>query len=62
MDFGPRLRLGEGMDETGHAGLISRLFALLTMKFEGGAAEAIKGQERGKDPQTVPPSAPMAQI
>lgn len=53
MDFSAHLRLGEGMDDTGHAELTSRLFALLTMKFEDGAAEAIKGQGRGKDSQAT---------
>lgn len=53
MDFGAHLRLGEGMDDTPQAELTSRLFALLTMKFEDGAAEAVKGQGRGKDPQTI---------
>lgn len=53
MDLGAHLRLGADMDETNYAELISRLFALLTMKFEDGAAEAVKGQGRGKDPQTI---------
>lgn len=41
------------MDENERAELISRMFALLTMKFENGAAEAVKGQGRGKDAQTI---------
>lgn len=53
MDLGPLLRLGAPMDDNGHDELISRLFALLTMKCEDGAAEATKGQGRDKDPQTI---------
>lgn len=53
MDLGAHLPLGEGMDDAPQAELVSRLFALLTMKFEDGAAEAIKGQGRGKDRQTI---------
>lgn len=41
------------MDENERAELVSRMFALLTMKFENGAAEAVKGQGRGKDAQTI---------
>lgn len=53
MDFGAHPRLGEVMDDAPHAELISRLFALLTMKLEDGAAEAIKGQGLDKDPQVI---------
>lgn len=53
MDFAPLLRLGDDMDDAPHAELVSKLFALLTMKLEDGAAEAVKGQGRGKDPQTI---------
>lgn len=37
------------MDDTGHAQLISKLFALITMKCEDGAAQAIVGQGRETD-------------
>ena len=37
------------MDDTGHAQLISKLFALITMKCEDGAAQAILGQGRETD-------------
>lgn len=37
------------MDDTGHAQLISKLFALMTMKCEDGASEAILGQGRETD-------------
>lgn len=49
MDLGARLRLGVPMDDTGHPELISKLFALITIKCEEGAAQAIKGQGQGKD-------------
>lgn len=38
------------MDDTGHAKLISKLFALITMKCEDGAGHAILGQGRETDP------------
>lgn len=41
------------MDDTGHAQLISKLFALITMKCEDGAAQAILGQGREKGPQIL---------
>lgn len=53
MDFGPHLRLGEGMDDATHAELVSRLFVLLTMKLEDGASHAVRGQGLGKDPQVM---------
>lgn len=61
MDLGAHPRLGADMDDAAHAELISRLFALLTMKFEDGAAEAVKGQGRGKDRQTIEQLANHAQ-
>lgn len=39
------------MDDSDHPELISRLFALLTMKFADGAADSVKGQGHGKEPQ-----------
>ncbi len=50
MDLCAHLRLGVDMDDTGHAQLISKLFALMTMKCEDGAVQAIKGQGRERDP------------
>ena len=41
------------MDDKDHQQLISRLFALLTMKFEDGAADAVNGQGHCKDPQAI---------
>ncbi|WP_219895042.1 hypothetical protein [Aquisediminimonas profunda] len=41
------------MDDTGHVQLISRLFALITMKCEDGAAHAILGQGRETDPNRL---------
>lgn len=53
MDFRVLLGLGAGMDDTGHEELVSRLFALITAKLEEGAAMAMKGQGRDKDPQVL---------
>lgn len=53
MDLCAKPRLGVPMDDTGHAQLISKLFALITMKCEDGAAEAIKGQGRDRDTQVL---------
>ncbi len=53
MDFGAHPRLGEGMDDAPKAELVSKLFALLTMKCEDGASHAVQGQGLGKDPQAI---------
>lgn len=50
MDLCGLLRLGAPMDDTGPAQLISKLFALITMKCEDGAAQAILGQGRETSP------------
>lgn len=60
MDLESHMTLGASMDEDS-TDLISRMFALLTGKFEDGAAEAIKGQGRGKDPMTIAQLANHAQ-
>lgn len=52
MDLRRQLQLGVAMDDE-RADLISRLLALLTAKFEDGAAEASKGQGRGKEPDVI---------
>ena len=52
MDLCRHLQLGVAMDEE-RANLISRLFALLTGKFEDGAIEASKGQGGGKETDTI---------
>lgn len=49
MDLCANPRLGAPMDDTAHAQLISKLFALITMKCEDGAAQAIIGQGRETD-------------
>jgi len=50
MDLCAHSRLGVAMDDTAHAQLISKLFALITMRCEDGAAQAISGQGRETDP------------
>lgn len=53
MDLCAHSRLGVAMDETEHAQLISKLFALITMKCEDGVSEAIKGQGRETQPDKL---------
>ena len=45
-------RKGRAMDEEEADALISRMFALLTMKFEDGAEKAARGQKR-RDADTL---------
>ena len=52
IDFRAKMRLGAPMDDD-HSQLISKLFALLTSKFEDGASRAFSGQGQGHDPLTI---------
>lgn len=53
MDLCAKPRLGVAMADTGHAQLISKLFALITMKCEDGAARAFKGLGREGEPRKL---------
>lgn len=52
IDFRAKMRLGAVMDDN-HSQLISKLFALLTAKFEDGASRAFSGQGKEHDSLTI---------